>query len=137
MRASHHLLVDGIVVRAFVGAVDAGARQIVAHAPRALDAAEADALQADGQPGMGGIDTQADDVHGLSAPAHRDFDAGDQGQPGLIRRGPGRGDPGHIVVVGQGEHVHAVGRGTRDDVGGRQHAVRHIGMAMQIDIEHR
>ena len=117
--------------------MDAGSRQIRRHALRAFDAPQADAVQAGGQSGVRGIDAQADDMHRLAAPAHRDFDPRNQRQPGRVCRRPRSGDPGDVVMVGQGEHVHAVGRGAGDHVGGRQHTVGHIGMAMQIDIEHR
>jgi hypothetical protein len=83
------------------------------------------------------IDAQADDVHGVAAPSHRDFDAGDQRQPCLVRRHPRSGNPRHVVVVGQRERMHAIGGRARDHIGRRQHTIRHVGMAMQIDIEHR
>ena len=137
MGAPHQLLVGRVAAGARVGAGDAGLRQIVPHPPGALDAPAADAVQAGSQFGMLRIDAQTDDVHGLAAPAHRDFDARDQPQPCRRRHRLGSGNSRHVVVIGQRERVHAIRRGARDDFGGRQHTVGHIGMAMQIDIEHR
>ena len=137
MGPPHHLFVSGIAVGAFIRTDDAMLRQIVGHAPGARDAPLADGMQTGGQLSIQWVNAQTHDVDSLAAPSHRNLYARYQNQSQLISRGPCRRQPRDIIVIGQRERVHPVGGCARDHFSGRQHPIRHVGMAMQIDIEHR
>ena len=107
------------------------------HAMRTFRASGTDGLQPRRQVGMRGIDAQADDMHRLPAPADGNFHPGNETHSSRVGGGPGLGQAGNVVMVGQGENVDAIGRRTCHHLARGQNTVGNTGMAMQIDIEHQ
>ena len=136
MGAAYHFRVVAQGHRAVERALNAGLDQFVRHLPRAVDAAVAYRLQAGGQRRLFRVYAQADDVHGVLAPADRDFDAVEEGQAPPRRLGPRRGQAVGAVVVGQRHQGGFALGGARDHLLRRQGAVGGVGMKVQIDAGH-
>ncbi|MNR07236.1 hypothetical protein D3C85_1233520 [compost metagenome] len=74
-------------------------------------------------------------MHRQPCPRHGDFDAGGEAHAQIPGRVRGFGQAAHLVVIGQGPDIHAVGVRPLRHVPGRERAVGHGGMAMQIDVQ--
>ncbi len=83
------------------------------------------------------IDAQADDVHRVAAPAHRDLHAIDEFDAVLRGGLGGFRQPIHIIMIGQRQHLHFASGGTRHQLGWGERAVGYVGMAMQIVVQHQ
>ena len=122
--------------RALVRTGNAGGGQRVAHPARAGAAALADA----GEPGrkrrVVGVDAEADDVDRVAIPGDGQLGAADQRDAGGAGGGAGLGEAADVVVVGQCEHIHAVGGGARDQRRGRQQSVGGRRVAVEVVMRH-
>ena len=136
VRAADQVGIVGVGQRAFERTADTDALEIGGHPPRTLDPSGADA----GEPGIerrvGGSERQADDMDLPAFPLDRHLDAIDETHGAGVGRSTRLGEAGDVVVVGQREHVHAVGGGPASDFGGGQQPVRFVRMTMEIDVEH-
>ena len=84
-----------------------------------------------------GVEAQADDVHRLAGEGDRDLGAGEVLHAVRPRRGGGAVLAADLVVVGQRPELDAVGGGARGQRFGRQRAVGHHGVAMQVGVQDR
>ena len=86
------------------------------------------------QPGVRGIELVAEDVQVLVlAVDARELGGGREADAVLARRGLRLRDAGDRVVVGQRQQLDAGRCGSRDDLGGRQRAIRLRRMRLQIE----
>ena len=91
--------------------------------------------QAFGEGGIVGIDLQAHDVNGFSGPGDRYFHARHELQAQFARRLGRLRQAADFVMVGKREHVDAIAMGACDQFPGREHPVRDLRVAMQVDVQ--
>ncbi|MCY1356309.1 hypothetical protein D9M69_427550 [compost metagenome] len=124
-----------ILQRARVGALDADPGQRLADVTRTPGTSGTGVGQAIDQLGTERVDLQADDMHGLPGPRHRDLHARHVAHAEFLGRGARRGLPADLVVVGQRPVCNAcIAREFRHRAG-RQRAVGHGGMAVQVGVD--
>ena len=87
--------------------------------------------------GVVGVEAQADDVHRLAGEGDRDLGAGEVLHAVRARGRGGAVLAADLVVVGQRPQFDAVGGGARGQLFGRQGAVGHHGVAMQVGVQLR
>ena len=126
----------GVGQRAFEGAADADALEVGGHPPRALDPSGADPGEPGSERRVVGSERQADDMDLPAFPLDRHLDAIDETHAAGVGSSARLGQTRDVVVVGQREHVHAVGGRPASDLGGGQQPVRFVRMTVEIDVEH-
>jgi len=132
MRAAYHLRIGGKSLRAFEAAGNTQFVERGGHFPRTLDAPAARRGKPGLQYAVGGIDAEADDVYGLAAPGHGNFNAVDELHAVLARGRVRRAQAAGIIVVSQCEYLDAALGGACHQCGGSQGAVGKNGVAVQI-----
>jgi len=135
MGARDQFRVAHVFQRALIGTTDAHAGQPVRHLLGPLATATPGGAQAGGHAGVIGIEAEADDVHGDAGEGDGNLGAGEVVQALGMGRSAGAVLATDLVVVGQRPELHPVGFGARRQRLGRQRAVGHHGVAMQVGVE--
>ncbi len=135
MRAGDEFGIAHVAQRAFVGIADADPRELLRHLPRALAAAAARVGQAPHQLRVVRVEAEPDDVHRGADEGHRDLHAGEVVHALRGRCGHGAVLAAHFVVVGQGPQLDAVGARPLRQCLGRERAVGHHGVAMEVGVQ--
>ena len=90
-----------------------------------------------GKYGIVGVDVQTDDMHRVFAPGDGYFHAVDEFDAVFGGGFGGFFQTGHVVVIGQRQHLHFASGSTCYQFSRCKGAVGKIGMAMQVVIQHQ